>query len=40
MPQKKKWGNHQGAMKYPSLDNRREILYIRTSAQSGKFFES
>jgi hypothetical protein len=26
--------------KLPSLDNKREISYIKTSAVSGKFFES
>jgi hypothetical protein len=29
-----------GRKKTPSLDNGREISYIKTSAVSGKFFES
>jgi hypothetical protein len=33
-------GNFQGARKFSSLDNKREILYTKTSAVSGKFFES
>jgi hypothetical protein len=33
-------GEDLGRKKTPSLDNGREISYIKTSAVSGKFFES